>query len=279
MNKLYVSDLDGTLFNDDGQITNYTKSHLNDMIKNGLNFTIATARSSKQVYDMLKTKGLTINLPVVVGNGMAIYDFSKKKFSNIQSLDDSILKPMLQYFINNNIPIFLSGITNSGEDICYYTKNINCYMKGYIDKYGDSNSYISVDKIDDYESLNMGHICKIRTIGKFKELSFYREYIKSNFNVKTYLTLETGTNDTYGFEILKQNTNKGTAIKFLKNSFSFDSVTCFGNDENDIDMFLQCETSCAVQNSLEQLKKISTIVIKSNNEDAVCDYIIGDFKK
>ena len=41
---LYVSDLDGTLLSPDGTLSAYSRTHLNQLIEDGLLFSVATAR-------------------------------------------------------------------------------------------------------------------------------------------------------------------------------------------------------------------------------------------
>ena len=43
---LYVSDLDGTLLHPDGTLSAYSRTHLNQLIEDGLLFSVATARST-----------------------------------------------------------------------------------------------------------------------------------------------------------------------------------------------------------------------------------------
>ena len=42
---LYVSDLDGTLLNSQGEISSYSLKVINELIEQGMKFTYATARS------------------------------------------------------------------------------------------------------------------------------------------------------------------------------------------------------------------------------------------
>ena len=42
---LYISDLDGTLFDPESNLTDITAKKLNSLIEQGMNFTVATARS------------------------------------------------------------------------------------------------------------------------------------------------------------------------------------------------------------------------------------------
>ena len=61
MNKLFISDLDGTLFNSNAEITDNTAEIINSLIERGMNFTFATARSERSAIEM--TKKLKINTP------------------------------------------------------------------------------------------------------------------------------------------------------------------------------------------------------------------------
>ena len=53
MNKyktLYISDLDGTLLNQNAELSAYTKDTLNKMVGEGLYFTVATARTASSAF-------------------------------------------------------------------------------------------------------------------------------------------------------------------------------------------------------------------------------------
>ena len=62
---LYVSDLDGTLLNSNKVVSNYSKNILNNLIKKGVLFTVATARTPGTINDLLS--GLNISIPAVLG--------------------------------------------------------------------------------------------------------------------------------------------------------------------------------------------------------------------
>ena len=57
MKTLYISDLDGTLLNSQGKISNYSIEIINHLIEQGMIFTYATARSLVSATPV--TKGLT----------------------------------------------------------------------------------------------------------------------------------------------------------------------------------------------------------------------------
>ena len=77
MKTLYISDLDGTLLNENALLSEDTIQGLNKLIEKGVNFTVATARTNATVVKMLKN--VNIQLPVILMNGVTIYDIRNKK--------------------------------------------------------------------------------------------------------------------------------------------------------------------------------------------------------
>ena len=67
-NLFYISDLDGTLLNHEGQLPKDSINRLNRLIAQGLNFTIATARNYDSAYPLLS--GLNLRHPVILFNGV-----------------------------------------------------------------------------------------------------------------------------------------------------------------------------------------------------------------
>ena len=76
--KLYISDLDGTLLNNQMCLSDETISILNKLIGEGLNFSFATARSIDSVEKIIKP--LNLNLPYIIYNGVAVYDPVNKNY-------------------------------------------------------------------------------------------------------------------------------------------------------------------------------------------------------
>lgn len=75
--ELFISDLDGTLLNGNAEVTEFTRDTLNRLMAKGLNFTAATARTLASAGKILL--GLDLKLPVILMNGVLIYDMAEKK--------------------------------------------------------------------------------------------------------------------------------------------------------------------------------------------------------
>ena len=55
--------------------------------------------------------------------------------------------------------------------------------------------------------------------------------------------------------------------------FSTDSIIAFGDDYVDIGMLKLCGTGVAMGNAIDEVKERTDIVIGSNDEDGIADFI------
>ena len=69
---LYLSDLDGTLLRADQRTSEYTNRVVNRLVDAGVHFSYATARSIDTAVRV--TKGIEVDIPVIVHNGAFIVD-------------------------------------------------------------------------------------------------------------------------------------------------------------------------------------------------------------
>ena len=83
MRTLYLSDLDGTLLRSDQTISAFTARTINELVKQGMFFSYATARS--YITASRVTAGMNAHIPLVLYNGAFILDSTTQKvlFSNI----------------------------------------------------------------------------------------------------------------------------------------------------------------------------------------------------
>ena len=74
---LLVSDMDGTLLNSKGKISDTNKKAIEYFVENGGVFTIATGRMRDSVREFISD--LKVGLPIIIYNGAKIYDFKAEK--------------------------------------------------------------------------------------------------------------------------------------------------------------------------------------------------------
>ena len=81
---LYISDLDGTLLNQNAELSAYTKSFLNEVIAKGYHFSVATARTVASAFKILES--VQWNVPIVLLNGVPIYDVAQQQYLQVLPL-------------------------------------------------------------------------------------------------------------------------------------------------------------------------------------------------
>ena len=64
----------------------------------------------------------------------------------------------------------------------------------------------------------------------------------------------------------------------LKKQYDCERVVCFGDAINDISMFRIADECYAVENAVDELKKIATGVISSNEENGVAIWLKNNWK-
>ncbi|OPJ59344.1 HAD family hydrolase [Clostridium oryzae] len=269
--KLYISDLDGTLLNSEQRISEYSKQIINSLIENGVNFTIATARSleaTKKIID-----GLNLNLPIILNNGVFIYDVNKKRNVVEHFIDKFAYKALIEYiklkglspFISTKLMdryrVYYSGIHNYGEQD---------YVEGRV-KNGDKRFTLSKD----YSECGGENVVCISLIDEEDKLLPIYNYLKNEFDLQYHFARDIYSN-FYWLEITNKYGNKRQAVKYLKRYIGADKLVCFGDNLNDSPMFEESDEKYAVKNANQALKKMATAVIGSNEEDAIANFIKAD---
>ena len=79
---LFITDLDGTLLTPEKTVSIHSAEILNRLMDQGMLFSIATARSAASTVDLLRP--LRITLPIVLMNGVFLYDLQKETYRRKQ---------------------------------------------------------------------------------------------------------------------------------------------------------------------------------------------------
>ena len=102
---LYVSDLDGTLLNRQKQVTKYTADTINQCVKRGMNFTVATARMPYGCDYRLRD--IRINTPGILTNGVFLYDFEAEKIIAAEEIPAQSAETVVDIFQKNGLSCFV----------------------------------------------------------------------------------------------------------------------------------------------------------------------------
>ncbi|WMJ85565.1 HAD family hydrolase [Anaerocolumna sp. MB42-C2] len=270
MNTLYISDLDGTLLNKEAELSEYTRTVLNELIAKGMKFSIATARSAATVNDILK--GIRLNLPVILMNGVLIYDFNLKTYINIEYLPGESFSYIINALKQHHLTGFLYEIKHNTQTTYYerlaqkaqrdfYEERVRKYQKPFT-------------QVSDFALVNPDHIIYLALLDKKENLEPAYEQLKRCPGIAmAYYKDIYSEEELWYLEIFSKNATKYNAVLYLREKYHYETIIGFGDNLNDLPLFKACDITCAVKNAKEELKAAATYIIGSNTDDGVVRWL------
>lgn len=272
MKTLYLTDLDGTFLNSSAKVSEKSAEIINGLIDKGLLFSIATARTYATVVPLFKN--VRLRLPLVLMNGVCIYDPVKKETLKIHEMSQKTgedIEKLFSRFGKN--PLFY--FEQNGKLAVHYVKLDNKYIEAYVNEreaffnkeffevlsinFENCGGFVYTVTLDQKENLEQLHDGMLKISGLC--CNFYRD----NY---------TGC---YFLEAMKDNVSKASGALELKKMLGADRIVAFGDNVNDIPLFRLADECYAVENACDELKAIATGVIESNDSDAVARFISQRF--
>lgn len=267
---LYITDLDGTFLNPEGKVTETSASLINKMIDDGLLFTVATARSRVSAQQILQQ--LNLNIPVVLMNGVFIFDPVEEKYLSANPISEEKAEKVLKIFEKHNQTPFMFIFSKGNIDL-EYTLLAN---KAQIDFYEErKHKYKKFQKVSVLSAVGKSVVYFANLVsyeqGKpiFDEIS-QLDGVSAVFYEDTYY-------DCWYLEVFSDKSSKPGGMEFIKKYTKADITVAFGDNLNDIAMLKAADYCCAVSNSREEVKNIAHKIIEKNSEDAVAKEIYNMF--
>ena len=240
MFKAVVTDLDGTLLNNDKEVSEFSKEVINKIRDKGIKFFIATGRSYPDTKRIMETIG--IKVPLITSNGARISDENGETiYAN--DLEKKYSKKILDM-----------DYKKYGEEI-------------FLNLYSDNKWFITEEMTrDPFKDLKHFLPNKI-TVDEAKELSVSKFFFigdhENLLKLEKELFLLTDGNVNVAMvtpeclEVFDIEVHKGNAIKILmkKEKIEMSEVVAFGDGFNDYEMLKFVGKGYLMGNSLYQLKE------------------------
>ncbi len=270
LKNLFVSDLDGTLLNSKCTLTAYSKNTINKLIDKGLNFSIATARSWNSAAPIIK--GLDLKLPVVLYNGVLVYDPIDK--INIQEnfLPQGALDFILETFLKAALEPILFTLNERQKPSAYYQKVSNAHMSAYI-----NSRIVQKDsrfkQIDSLLKVKNESTITLISIGEKEPLLKVKSIVEANCDIEIHFAEDVYYKKAFWLEFTSKQSTKKSGIEFLRKHLEPKTITVFGDNLNDIPLFQAADHCYATDNARQELKAIASGVIGSCDVNAVSKFI------
>lgn len=265
---LYVSDLDGTLLNENDGLSDFTLRTINSLLGRGMRFTYATARSLSSAG--MVTRGLAIQAPVAVYNGTFIRDPKTGDEIASASFSADERRQIVDFLRVSGIHHLIYAFLDGSERVSYTKGKVNEGMRRYLDlRRGDRR----MREVASDDELYGGDIFYVTCIGTREELA--PVYTRFHGDPGYTCTIQQELyREEYWCEIMPRFATKAHAVRRLKELLGCERVVVFGDAVNDIPMFRAADESYAVENAVEELKACATALIPSNDSDGVAKFLL-----
>jgi len=272
--KMVVTDLDGTLLNDDKKISKDDVDTLNKLHQSGIQIVIATGRNyfaAKKLTEQIKNIS-----PVILANNGAIVRYSESD----EIIERNYLNP--NYFEQ----IYLHGLKHGLNPVLH----VDEYVRGYdmiYEKEDSESVYLGYIKKDDrrakltkFSPKDINNILSACYLADFEKLdNFYKEIKQAKLgNFNSFCNRNIGKNSM--LEFLHIDGCKWRSLKKLAESLhiSPEEIISFGDDNNDIELILNTGLGIAMKNGTEKcIKAADKISEYDNNNSGVSHELIKIF--
>lgn len=262
--KLIVSDVDGTLTNENNMIGALTKELVPKLRERGILFSFATQRIHSSIVNYAKE--LDLSIPLMTVNGALIRDLKGNDISKSVIPQKKVIKALnlaSKYFVR---------IALCYNDEIVYTED-NSVLKDFLYRLG--TNYHLVDSYEKYTD----QVLEIIMLGNEKKVIKHIQR-KMNFPYKFFLTARyyrsSRSLGVYHLEVRKTGTTKKAGLiklaRYLRLKKS--EIAVIGDWYNDRDLFEYGGLNIALQNTVPELKNKAHFITKSsNNEDGVGEFL------
>jgi len=269
MPTMYISDLDGTLLQPDATLSARARDALNAFIDSGVLFTVATARSTLSVRQILR--GVRIELPVVTFNGGFISDYATGRHFRHWALASDLAANVVRHCLSEGFSPFVST-TSPDRDRLFIGEALNAGMQWYIDEravVGDPR--VVRDRPD--AGLKHDVMC-LTLVDKEAPLRRLRAQIHTLGGLRTHLYVNRYDPEWWWLTVHPLQATKADAIRTLRDDASLgfpqtDRLVVFGDGENDLEMFELADTAVAPTNAEASVLEACTDRCASNADDGV----------
>lgn len=261
--KAIVCDLDGTLLNENHEISQITKDTIKKVKELGIKFFIATGRHHLDAFEFKKQLGL--NSYLISSNGAKIHDENNKEI-----YEKTIPADIVKILLDLKVP---DGMTRH-----IYTTN-HWYVEEEQEEYKVFHKESGfLYTVEDFEKLKNKEAVKIFFISKNQQdILDFENQVFDILGDRVSITLSSPE----CLEIMVKDVSKGEAIKHIMANLDIklEEVMAFGDGLNDYEMLKSVGKGLLMGNCSERLKEKlpQNEIIKKNSENGVAIYLENQF--
>ena len=269
---LYVSDLDGTLLDDNSQLSAGTVTTLNRIIGElGGMFTIATARTPATVVPLMQEVHAT--LPFIVIGGSAMWNPVTASYGHTRGINDVTVNAVADLFDRHDSHPFIYRRHGSGMLHAHHYGPLTDQEARFV----EARQHLPLKRFlldDKHYRHNEDEALLIFSLNKYAVLKAIAEDLRANVPTCSVMLYHDIFDESEGYlEIFTAGTSKAAAIRNLAHELGAERIVVFGDNRNDIAMMQAADHSVAVGNAFPEVRAAASEVIGPNTADSVARWI------
>jgi Cof subfamily protein (haloacid dehalogenase superfamily) len=271
--RLYISDLDATLLDNSARLSNYTHQEIEGLLRKGVHFTIASARSVHSIMPIFQD--LPLKLPVIEFNGAFISDLSSGRHLCVNSIEKHVSETVMDLCSRKNFSVIVSSFDGQRDNL-YYSDLANEGERWYIENRIRQHDP-RVRYCEDIAAPLQEEVICFTIIERLEKLEPEFEELRRISGIEVHLQENQYSPGWYWLTAHSAKASKDQAIQELQNMTGLDDaeVIVFGDNTNDIKMMQYADIAVAVENALPEVKSIADELCPSNTEDGVVKWIVS----
>jgi len=256
--KLIAADIDGTLLNNNGELTENTKNAIRKWVDKGLIFTIASGRPVQGVEKL--NKELNLDVPFITYNGAMVVMGKSKQVLYEQKLSPNDSRDIVRLGKKYNTTIMI------WNDNKLFVTELNERVNSY-----KMISGVEPVVVNDLEQVVENGSTKILWYDEVERIQQYQkeigEYLSDNVNFHP--------SRPYFMEFVDKNASKAIAMEKIGEYYGIrqSEMIAVGDGYNDLSMIEYAGLGVAMANSPDEVKQKADYITLSNEEDGVAHVI------
>lgn len=272
MEHIFITDLDGTLLNSKGFLSDESEQLLREIVETSphqLGF--ATARGLASAVNVIQQ--VPWNFPVILNNGAVIYDWQAQRILKIQGMETSAVQAVLKRGEAQGISPFIFTLNESFEEGIFYQRNPSKGLTYFMDKRPNDPRFIEVDDLAEQQKTRDTQNLVLMFIEEYETLVPLKLYIQEHFGAELQCLLmqDQYIPNQFVLEISSAKATKEHAIDFLQEQYGIqgERLHLFGDNLNDQGMLSIQANTYAVGNAHPVILDIVSHKIPTNDQDGV----------
>lgn len=256
--KLIAVDIDGTLLNSKGELTQKTKEKIVEAVNEGVVFTISTGRPIQGVMPLVEKIGLDI--PLITYNGSMVLKAKTMEIIYSRSLMAEDSKKIFQIGSDWDMTMMI------WSDNKLYSNKEN-EKSGHYSQITNT-PLIVVKSMEEVEA-------GVTKFLWYEDENKIKEFMPDLIGRLNSKTVSVHTSRPYFLEFVDSMASKAIAIEKLGEVYDIkrEEVIAIGDSYNDISMLEYAGMGIAMDNAPDDIKKIADYVTKSCDDDGVAHAI------